>query len=66
LPAMLVLFFFFLLSIGLTIPNAAALGLAPSPERRAAPLPCLDFCRLAQAHSSRPASGSSAHRPSLP
>jgi DHA1 family bicyclomycin/chloramphenicol resistance-like MFS transporter len=29
LPAMLVLFFFFLLSIGLTAPNAAALGLAP-------------------------------------
>jgi len=29
LPATLVLFFFFLLSIGLTYPNAAALGLAP-------------------------------------
>ena len=29
LPAMLVLFFLFLLSIGLTAPNAAALGLAP-------------------------------------
>jgi DHA1 family bicyclomycin/chloramphenicol resistance-like MFS transporter len=29
LPAMLVLFFFFLLSIGLTAPNAAALGIAP-------------------------------------
>jgi hypothetical protein len=29
LLAMLVLFFFFLLSIGLTAPNAAALGLAP-------------------------------------
>ncbi|HTF70721.1 MAG TPA: multidrug effflux MFS transporter [Edaphobacter sp.] len=29
LPAMLALFFFFLLSIGLTTPNAAALGLAP-------------------------------------
>jgi DHA1 family bicyclomycin/chloramphenicol resistance-like MFS transporter len=29
LPAMLVLFFFFLLSIGLTGPNAAALGIAP-------------------------------------
>jgi DHA1 family bicyclomycin/chloramphenicol resistance-like MFS transporter len=29
LSAMLVLFFFFLLSIGLTTPNAAALGLAP-------------------------------------
>jgi DHA1 family bicyclomycin/chloramphenicol resistance-like MFS transporter len=29
LPATLVLFFFFLLSIGLTTPNAAALGLAP-------------------------------------
>ena len=29
LPATLVLFFFFLLSIGLTLPNGAALGLAP-------------------------------------
>ncbi|WP_260703815.1 multidrug effflux MFS transporter [Edaphobacter flagellatus] len=29
LPGMMVLFFFFLLSIGLTYPNAAALGMAP-------------------------------------